>query len=76
MKCVQCGMVSCVEESLGGHLKAIHLTTKMCDVSGEVSIFVAFLSVANVNIPLSWTCELIQVDGFLVVINNHNVWLL
>ena len=58
MKCVQCGMVSCIEESLGGHLKAIHLTTKMCDVSGEVSIFVAFLSVSYVNVLLSWTGEI------------------
>ena len=37
----------------------------MCDVSGEVSIFVAFLSVSNVNTPLGWTGELIKVDGFL-----------
>ena len=30
----------------------------MCDVSGEVSIFVAFLSVSCVNVPLSWTNEI------------------
>ena len=48
----------------------------MCDVSGEVSIFVAFLSVSCVNVPLSWTGEFIQVDYFLVVVNDHNVWLL
>ena len=47
----------------------------MCDVSGEVSIFVAFLSVSCVNVPLSWTGEFIQVDYFLVVVNDHNVWL-
>ena len=73
MKCVQCGMVSCVEESLGGHLKAIHLTTKMCDVSGEVSIFVAFLSVSCVDVPLSRAGEFIKVDCLLVVVNDHNV---
>ena len=48
----------------------------MCDVSGEVSIFVAFLSVSCVNVPLSWTGEFIQMDYFLVVVNDHNVWLL
>ena len=47
----------------------------MCDVSGEVSIFVAFLSVSCVNVPLSWTGQFIQVDHFLVVVNDHNVWL-
>ena len=76
MKCVQCGMVSCVEESLCGHLKAVHLASKMCDVSGEVRVFVGLLKVPCVNVSFSWTCELIQVDGFLVVINNHNVCLL
>ena len=43
----------------------------MCDVSGEVSIFVAFLSVSCVNVPLSWTGEFIQVDYFLVVVNAY-----
>ena len=32
----------------------------MCDVSGKVSIFVAFPSVLCVNVPLSWTGEFIQ----------------
>ena len=76
MKCVQCGMVSGVEESFSGHLKTSHFACKVCDVSGEVRVFVGLLKVPCVNVPLSWTCELIQVDGFLVVINNHNVWLL
>ena len=48
----------------------------MCYISGEVSIFVAFLSVSNVNIPLGWAGELIEVDGFLVIVNDHNVRLL
>ena len=48
----------------------------MCDVSCEVSILVALFIVPSVNIPLSRTCELIKVDGFHVVVNNHNVWLL
>ena len=47
----------------------------MCDVSCEVSILVALFIVPSVNIPLSRTCELIKVDGFHVVVNNHNVWL-
>ena len=47
----------------------------MCDVSGKVCIFVAFLSVSKVNVPLSRTGEFIQVDNFLVVVNDHNVWL-
>ena len=41
-----------------------------------MSIFVAFLSVSNVNIPLGWAGQLIKVDGFLVVVNDHNVRLL
>ena len=76
MKCVQCGMVSGIEKSLGGHLKAVHFATEMSDISGEVGIFVAFLSVANVNIPFSWACQFVQVDGFLVIIDDHNVRLL
>ena len=48
----------------------------MCDVSCEVSILVALFIVPSVNMPLRWTCELIKVDGFHVVVNNHNVWLL
>ena len=48
----------------------------MCDVSCEVSILVALFIVPSVNIPLSRTCELIKVDGFHVVVNNHNVLLL
>ena len=48
----------------------------MCDISGEVSIFIAFLSVSNVDIPLGWAGELIKVDGFFVVVNDHNVRLL
>ena len=48
----------------------------MCDVSCEVSILVALFIFPSVNIPLSRTCELIKVDGFHVVVNNHNVWLL
>ena len=43
----------------------------MCDVS-----CVALFIVPSVNIPLSRTCELIKADGFHVVVNNHNVWLL
>ena len=74
MKCVQCGMVSGVEESLGGHLKTSHFACKVCDVSGEVSVFVGLLKVPCVNVSLSWTCELIQVDGFLVVIVEMGVY--
>ena len=48
----------------------------MCDVGGEVRVFVGLLKVSGVNVSLSWTCELIQVDGFIVVVNDHNVWLL
>ena len=48
----------------------------MYDVSGEVSILVAFLKVSYINIPLSWTCQFVQVDDFLVVVNDHQVWLL
>ena len=47
----------------------------MCDVSGEVSILVAFLKVSCINIPLSWACQFVQVDGFLVVVNDHYVGL-
>ena len=45
MKCVQCGVISAVEESLGTHLKAAYFETEMRDIRGEVSIFVAFLKI-------------------------------
>ena len=48
----------------------------MSDISGEVGIFVAFLSVANVNIPFCWAGEFKKVDGLLVIVNDHNVRLL
>ena len=67
-------MISAVDEALGRHLKAIHFAAELCNVSDEVSVLVAFLSVSCVNVPLRWACELKQVDGFLVVVNNHNVW--
>ena len=41
-----------------------------------MSIFVAFLSVSCVNVPLSWASEFIKVDCLLVVVNDHNVRLL
>ena len=69
-------MVSGIEKSLGGHLKTVHFTTEMCDICGEVSILVAFLRVSSVNVPLSWAGELIKVDSFLVIVNDHNVRLL
>ena len=69
-------MVSGIEKSLGGHLKTVHFATEMCDVCGEVSIFVAFLSVSSVNVPLSWACKFIKVYVFLVIVNDHNVRLL
>ena len=75
MKCVQCGVISAVEESLGRHLKAAHFATEMRDICGEVSIFVAFIGVALVNVPLSWAGEFIKVDLLIVLINDHNVWL-
>ena len=75
MKCVQCGVISAVEESLGRHLKAAHFAAEMRDVRGKVSIFVAFLVVALVNVPLSWAGEFIKVDLLFVLINDHNVWL-
>ena len=45
----------------------------MCDICGEVSILVAFLSVSCVNVPLSWAGEFIKMDRLLVDINDHNV---
>jgi len=76
VKCVQCGMVSGIEKSLGGHLKTVHFTTEMCDICDEVSIFVAFLRVSSVNVSLSWAGKFIKVDCFLVIVNDHNVRLL
>ena len=73
MKCVQCGVISAVEESLGRHLKAAYFATEMRDICGEVSIFVAFLSVSCVDVPLSRAGEFIKVDCLLVVVNDHNV---
>ena len=76
VKCVQCGMISGWKESFCRHLKTIHFATKMCDVIGEVSIFVAFFEVPCINIPLSWAGEFTKVDGFLVVVNDYNIRLL
>ena len=52
---------------------SIHLVTQMCDISGEVSIFVAFFKVPCINIPLFCAYEFVKVDDFLVVVKN--VWL-
>ena len=40
VQCIQCGMVSGVQESLGWHFETVHFALEMCDVSWEVSIFV------------------------------------
>ena len=63
-------MISAVDEALGRHLKAIHFAAELCNVSDEVSVLVAFLSVSCVNVPLRWACELKQVDGFLCIITD------
>ena len=72
-KCGQCDEVSWCKETLGGHFKAIHFALEVCDIWNKVDIFVWFLSVPVFNILLSWARELKQVDGFCLVVHNHNV---
>ena len=68
-------MISRCKETFGGHLKGVYFALVVSNVSCEMCILVAFLSVSLFNILLRGACELKQVDGFCLVIQNHNVWL-
>ena len=70
MQCGQCGVISRCKETFGGHLKSFHFALVVSNVSCEMCILVAFLSVSLVNILLRGACELKQVDGFCLVIQN------